>query len=164
LNIRCVAHLYKRNIHQHKKRTMSWGNKLVIVFVAFAALMGILVYKAVNTKFELVTKDYYKDELRYQDKIDGAANASAAGNITLVQDGSTISLSLPSSLSNTLVEGEAWFYCKTKAVNDQRISIRTENGKYIFNLSNFAKDSYELKLQFTSGDKKYYYTELISIK
>jgi hypothetical protein len=143
---------------------MSWGNKLVIVFAAFATLMGVLVYKAVNTKFELVTKDYYKDELRYQDKIDGAANAAVAGNIKLVQNNSTIELELPAALSTSIINGDAWFYCKTNAEHDRRKAITISNGKYIFDISGFAKDAYEFKLQLTSGDKKYYYTQVISIK
>jgi hypothetical protein len=143
---------------------MNWGNKLVIVFVSFAALMATLVYKAVNTKFELVTKDYYKDELRYQDKIDGAANAALAGGITLIQDNKTIILQLPGNFVATVAEGDAWFYCKTNENHDRRKPIRIENGRYVFDISGFAKDSYEFKLQLTSADKKYYYTTLISIK
>jgi len=49
---------------------MNWGNKLVLVFIVFGAFIGYLVYQAVNTKYDLVSKDYYKDELRYQEKID----------------------------------------------------------------------------------------------
>jgi hypothetical protein len=143
---------------------MSWGNKLVIVFLAFAALMATLVYKAVNTKFELVTKDYYKDELRYQDKIDGVANAATVGNISLSQDNSTISLQLPLAMQDAIAEGEAWFYCKTNAVNDKRIPLKIENGKYIFDKSSFPKASYELKLQLVAGGKKFFFTDFITIR
>jgi hypothetical protein len=142
---------------------MSWGNKLVIVFLVFAALMATLVYKAVNTKFELVTKDYYKDELRYQDKIDGVANAAATGAITLSQDHSTVTLQLPVAMNNAIAEGEAWFYCKTNAGKDKRIPVRIENGKYIFDKATFAKDAYELKLQLVAGGKKFYFTDFITI-
>jgi hypothetical protein len=143
---------------------MSWGNKLVIVFVVFVALMAILVYKAVNTKFELVTKDYYKEELRYQDKIDGAANARTAGSIMLKQDASTITLQLPTSLQTSISEGEAWFYCKTDAAKDQRLPIKIEDGIYSFDKSVFAKSTYELKLQLTNNSKQYYYKEFITVQ
>ncbi len=143
---------------------MSWGNKLVVVFVAFAGLMGTLVFKAVNTKFELVSKDYYKDELRYQEKLDGAANAAIAGKINLTQDASTISLQLPASLSAVIADADAWFYCKTNAAKDQRFKIRIENGVYIFDKSKFLNDNYELKLQLSAGEKQYYYSEFISVK
>ena len=143
---------------------MSWGNKLVLVFVAFVALMATLVYKAVNTKFELVTKDYYKEELRYQDKIDGAANAKSAGEIKLMQDDATITIELPASLQSSVAEGEAWFYCKTDAVKDKRMPVKIEDGVYSFDRSSFAKGSYQLKLQLTSEGKQYYYKEYITIQ
>ena len=40
---------------------MNWGNKLMLVFIVFALLIGTLVYKSINTKYDLVSKDYYKD-------------------------------------------------------------------------------------------------------
>ncbi|MEY3676502.1 MAG: hypothetical protein RJB67_992, partial [Bacteroidota bacterium] len=90
---------------------MSWGNKLIIVFVVFAALMATLVYKATQTKFELVSKDYYQDELRYQDKIDGAANAALEAPLLVrLKDGSVF-LEFPELQKKSSITGEAWFYC-----------------------------------------------------
>jgi hypothetical protein len=68
---------------------MNWGNKLILAFVVFAAGMAFMVYQAVNTDFELVEKDYYKQELRYQQVIDGKAEAaklSAAIELAPAQD------------------------------------------------------------------------------
>jgi len=143
---------------------MSWGNKLVLVFVVFVALMATLVYKAVNTKFELVTKDYYKEELRYQDKIDGAANAKTAGEIKLLQDAATVTLQLPESLSTSTAEGDAWFYCKTDAAKDLRMPVKIEDGQYTFDKASLAKGSYQLKLQLISNEKQYYYKEYITVQ
>jgi hypothetical protein len=143
---------------------MSWGNKLVIVFIAFVGLIATLVYRSVTTKFDLVTKDYYKDELRYQDKIDGAANAVAAGNIQLKQDAATLVIQLPASLQDKIAEGDAWFYCKTNAAKDIRVPVKIEGGFYSIDRSVFAKDSYELKLQLTAEGKKYYYLQPIIIQ
>ncbi|MFZ8343681.1 FixH family protein, partial [Staphylococcus aureus] len=55
---------------------MNWGYKLLLAFISFALIIGILVYKSINTKYDLVSTEYYKDELRYQDKIDGSGNAA----------------------------------------------------------------------------------------
>lgn len=56
---------------------MNWGNKLLVTFIVFGAGMGVLVYKSMNTTYELVEKDYYKKELRYQEVIDGSNRANA---------------------------------------------------------------------------------------
>ena len=54
---------------------MTWGNKLLLVFAAFALLIGTLVYKCMQQNFELVSKDYYNDELQLykQKKLDAKA-------------------------------------------------------------------------------------------
>jgi hypothetical protein len=64
---------------------MNWGNKLVVVFIAFALFMGYMVYRALSTKYDLVSKDYYKDELRYQERIDGVKNAVALDSVTIAK-------------------------------------------------------------------------------
>ena len=143
---------------------MSWGNKLVVVFIAFAGLMATLVFKAVTTKFDLVTKDYYKEELRYQEKLDGAANAVAAGNITLVQDAATLTLELPAALQDKTAKGQAWFYCKTNAEQDKKIDITVEDGKYVFEKALLAKETYELKLELDIEGKRYYYLQPVTIR
>ncbi len=143
---------------------MNWGNKLVIVFIAFAGMMATLVYNAVTTKFELVTKDYYREELRFQEQIDGAANAAYAGEVTLQQDHATVTLQLPAVLHASIAEGEAWFYCKTDASKDRRIPVKIENGIYIIDRSTFLKGSYELKLKLTVDHKQYYFTNVLTVE
>ena len=45
----------------------------MFVYLAFVAGMGFLVFKASNQEFDLVTKDYYEQELKYQQVIDQSA-------------------------------------------------------------------------------------------
>ena len=71
---------------------MTWGTKLLLVFTAFALLMSTLVYMCMKQKFELVSKDYYKDELRYQDKIDGMNNANKIGNVLIQENQENVSI------------------------------------------------------------------------
>lgn len=143
---------------------MNWGNTLMVVFIAFAGLMAMLVYKAVTAKFELVTKDYYRDELRFQEQIDGAANAAAAGELSLIQSSSVISLQMPQALDSSTAEGEIWFYCKNDAAKDRKIFARIINGKCSFDRSMLQQGSYEMKLKIVTGNKHYYYSKKIAIE
>src|SRR4051812_31011120 len=111
---------------------MNWGNKLMIVFIAFAALIGTLVYKAVNTKFELVTPEYYKDELHYQDQINGSRNAAEISDVMFQQTDEKITIVFPKELNNKTISGEAWFYKKTDAQKDRRLKLETTTGDKSF--------------------------------
>ena len=143
---------------------MNWGNKLILVFIGFAGLMTTLVYKAVNTRFELVSKEYYQDELRYQDKIDGRANAALIGEIIVTHTNKELLLQLPREMKGMIIKGEAWFYCKTAAAKDFRLSFAPDTeGKQIIEKKNLLADKYLLKLSWEAADKKYYLEKEIQL-
>jgi hypothetical protein len=55
---------------------MSWGKGIVLAFIGFAAFIGVLVTVCVKQDVNLVSKDYYKEELNYQQQIDAMKNAA----------------------------------------------------------------------------------------
>jgi len=48
----------------------------MIAFISFAAFIGVLVYVCVKQNISLVSKDYYKEELNYQQEIDELNNSA----------------------------------------------------------------------------------------
>ncbi len=143
---------------------MSWGNKLVVVFIGFAVLMGTLVYKAMNTKFDLVTKDYYKEELRYQEKLDAIKNANLVSDIAVAAKNDVIEISFPHELKGMDISGEAWFYCETNADKDKLIPVNMK-GDTVFNIhaGNIGKGSYTVKVKWQAGNTSYFAEKLITV-
>ncbi len=143
---------------------MNWGNKLILVFIGFAGLMATLVYKAVNTRFELVSKEYYQDELRYQDKIDGRANAASIGTVLITGENENLVLQLPKEMVGLTVKGEAWFYYKTDATKDLRLPLATDTaGRQIVDRKKLPANKYLLKLSWEAANKKYYLEKEIEL-
>jgi len=144
---------------------MNWGNKLILVFILFAVLMSVLVYKSVNTRYDLVSKDYYKDELRYQDKIDGMANAAKVSDVTVSQDSNNVIVDFPKELNGYKTEGEAWFYCATDDVKDKKIALQVDaNGRQTFPKNQLSKTNYLLKLSWKIGNSNYFAEKSVIIK
>lgn len=145
---------------------MTWGNKLLLAFVGFAALMSTLVYKCMNQKFELVSKDYYTDELRYQDKIDGMNNANKISTVELFQkEDADVAIKLPKELKGLTVSGSAWFYCPTNSVNDRKIPVQVnEAGEMNVRRGLLAAANYQVKLTWQVGDDKYYTEKLVTVR
>ncbi len=143
---------------------MNWGNRLVLVFIVFAALIGTLVYKSMHTKFELVSKDYYTDELRYQEKINGKANAEKRSKVTVVENADSIIINLPIEQEAKGIAGEAWFYCSSNAANDRKIKLMPamHNRQAIFK-KEMVNGSYQLKLSWQDGSVNYYDEKMITI-
>jgi hypothetical protein len=129
---------------------MNWGRSLILVFVVFAAFMGYLVYRASGTHFDLVSKEYYKDELRYQDKIDGFRNAAAMEAVQLRVDSTGIlQIRFPEQMKGKPVQGSLWLYCKTDAGKDIHILLAEDTtGMRVINVSGKASGKYQAKLHW----------------
>ena len=144
---------------------MTWDNKLLLVFAGFAVLIGTLVYKCSQQNFELVSKDYYNDELRYQDKIDGVNNANKLSNVQIAQTPEEVSIQLPKELNGLATTGEAWFYCATNASNDRKIPLgASEDGTIKIDKRKLAKTNYQVKLSWQKGNDKFYNEQSLQVR
>jgi len=135
----------------------NWGTKLAIIFTVFASFLLFLVYKCVNTKYELVSKEYYKDELRYQDKIDGQANSNLVSDVKVDQNSSILTISFPKEQKGKKADGELWFYCQTNEDKDRKIPVLIDTaGQQSIDKNTLAKGNFKLKITWTISNKKYY--------
>jgi nitrogen fixation protein FixH len=53
---------------------LNWGNGIAIFFSLFVVFMLFMVYKSTTVRHDLVSENYYADELEYQDVIDAKNN------------------------------------------------------------------------------------------
>jgi hypothetical protein len=106
------------------KITISWGNRLLLVFVVFAGMISFMVYRCMLTPVDLVAKEYYKDELSYQEVIDARKHAeSLAGKVRLRQTGKDVIVTLPAEMKHVETKGTIQFYCPSDAGKDRRFEL-----------------------------------------
>jgi hypothetical protein len=137
---------------------MSWGNKLLITFLVFGSGMIYLVYRCMHTKFELVEKDYYKNELAYQEVIDAAhrtGRLSTAVKLTITTD--QFQLQLPVEMNGRLPEGEIWFYCAYDSRKDKRVPLQVNSdGLQQLPPALLSAGHYLAKIRWNVGQEHYY--------
>jgi len=138
--------------------TMNWGYKLFFTFIVFAILMSWLVYRAIHTDFQLVEKEYYKSELRYQEVIDGTNRVNAlASPVSLTLENETIILQLPNEMKNLLLEGTIWFYCAYDGAKDKRLELMPDaTGQQQIASAALQPGTYTAKIQWKQAGKDYY--------
>ena len=144
---------------------MNWGHKLLLVFLVFAAGIFYLVYRSMHVNYELVSKEYYKDEIHYQDIIDATTHASELGKkIQVAQKGGVIFVQLPDEMKDQKVTGEMWFYCADDEKRDRHISINVDqNAAQEISLQKFLPGSYVVKFNWKSNNTHYYSEETLTI-
>ena len=137
----------------------------MFVFIAFALLMGTLVYKSMNTKYELVTKDYYKDELKYQDRIDAKNESSKLSDISVLQKQDSVVINFPKELLASSITSDIWFYCKTDETKDKHLKFETIAGKALsIPVSSIDKANYQVKVNYKTSKTNYYSEKEIIVR
>jgi FixH len=137
---------------------MNWGNRLFLTFIVFGTGMAFLVYRSVKTNYELVEKDYYKNELSYQQVIDGTNRTNAlASSVTIQQTETGILLQLPDEMSGKKITGTILFYCAYDQTKDRKMELQTdEKGIQIFSIDSFAPGTYTVKINWVSNSISYH--------
>lgn len=139
--------------------TLNFGHKILITFILFGGFIFYLVYRTTQVNVDLVTKDYYEKELKYQEVIDASKNASSLGSrMTISQEGNKIVLQLPAEFSQQGIKGSIHFYCAADAAKDREMALATDGGgrQEIGPDQHIPPGPYRVKVSWTAGSKAYY--------
>jgi len=144
---------------------MSWAYRIIILYAGFVGIIITLITISSRNKEELVSKDYYAQELKYQDKIDAVSNEKLLPEtITHSVNASAIVLYSPLNLLYDL-NGEIYFFCPSDSRNDKRLRMNfNKEGIQLINKSVLQPGIYKMKLSWKNSDKNYYREEVITIK
>lgn len=141
---------------------LNWGHKLIFVFTLFGGMMSYLVYRSVKTNFDLVSKEYYKDELAYQQVIDGTRQSSTLkGSLDVIVRGDSAIVQLPADMKHEQVNGTVLFYFASDAKKDRWFELH--ESEMAVPLKHLAVGSYQVKVRWTSNSKQYYAEKLFFI-
>lgn len=138
----------------------------MFTFIAFALMIGYLVYRAFGTKFDLVEKEYYKSELKYQDIINGTGSANALSTaVQVAQLDSSIVIQMPEEMKRSAVTGKIWFYCAYDSKKDKLISLKINNeGTQVVRRDEITPGNYIVKIDWVNEGNSFYTEKQINIQ
>ncbi len=141
---------------------ISWGYKILIGYAAFVIGMLFLAYQSTQQKFDLVVKDYYGEELKYQNVIDASDRAAALSGsvVTSVKEGKLFVL-LPEAFKGVETKGTAHLYFPADEQRDLKKTFTCNNGSFEMELLAKMQGHYILKLSVEKQGVKYYFEKKI---
>ncbi len=143
---------------------INWGAKIAILYISFVVMMVALVVASTRQQFDLVSEDYYKQEIAYQDIIDATRNQAALScPISLQLSNSKLEISFPPELAGQSITGTVEFYAPANAAHDKQFPIVVTDNKMIVERSALAKTLYKVKLQYAVGNKPYFQESEINL-
>lgn len=142
---------------------MSWGTKIAILYIGFVAMIVALVVKSSQQNTDLVSADYYAQELKFQDKINGQKNLSdLATSIACEAEENAVLITLPQELRNSSTIGEILIYRPSDAQLDIKQDLNTDvNGNQRIQSKLLKRGLYKIQLSCNSEGKNYFFEKEI---
>ena len=136
---------------------MNWGKKILFIYLAFVAGIVFMVIKAMNQNQDLVTNEYYEQELKYQQRIDESKRTdSIANSVTLLYKNDVLEILFSDFYSENEIKGDVLIYCP----NDEKKDVKKEFSLAKGNLSLAIPYHYvgfrHIKINWIANGKAYY--------
>ena len=141
---------------------MNWGKSILLAFILFGAFMATLVAVCFRQDVNLVTADYYKEELAYQDQIDRLTNTnSLEEKPDITTDGAGV-LKVTFDKFNEIESGGLQLFRPSDPRLDKQFPLANskETSRY-FSVKGFKKGLYRARMQWKMSGKEFFFEQVI---
>ncbi len=145
---------------------MSWGYKILIVYIVFITMMLGMVYVASRQTNEMQDKNYYAKELVYQSVIDGKNNLNALSEkLSISNTSEMVTIKLPGAAIANITEGSIYFLRPSDEKSDVRTKLIVDaSGIQTIPAAKFKKGLYTVQISWKSNGKIYYNEQKYTIE
>lgn len=142
---------------------MNFGKGIVVAFVFFALFIGTLVFICIKQDINLVSVNYYQEELAHGQKMNQMANTKElAGEPIITATGNTIEVDFQQF--GELEEGELKLTRPSDVKLDQKFVLHASTeSRQQFTMQRWERGLYRASMKWTMKGKEYYVEKLIVI-
>jgi hypothetical protein len=157
---------------------LSWGTGIFVFIVLFMLFMLTLVYLCTKQSFDLVSDNYYEQELLYQRQVDRKQNsADLKEKLTVNYEKvkQAVEIQYPSSTDAKKLSGDIVFFKPDDSKLDFTVNINPDQPSrlnrdpssgglsQLISSSKLAKGLWRLKISWSAAGTSYYQEEKILI-
>ena len=146
------------------KIKINWGTGIVIAMALFMVFILQFVYRSFENKnnHDLVSEDYYKDELYYQQEIDKMNNANQLKqNVSIKRTNEGFIITFPQDMDYTKITGALYFQRPSNEDLDFDQAIKLSDTKVLIKHSNLVEGKWKVKIDWKYNDEEYMLKETI---
>jgi len=150
---------------QEKIMKINWGTGIVIAFIVFIAfILYFVISMNTNKKYEhdLVTEEYYKEELEYQNDIDKQNNTKTLSkNITYSKTAEGIVIQFPKDFDTEKITGKVFLYRPSNKQLDFETLISLSNTYLLIPDNRLVDGRWNIIIDWQYNGKSYLFKESI---
>lgn len=141
---------------------LDWGYKIALIYTAFAVFMIGLVVKSMKQTHDLVTENYYEEELKFQQQINKKNLVKRDGKkVEWKHENNFIELVFPATGN---VSGKIKLFRPSEAAKDISVSVNPDNsGRQQIDVSVASKGKYLLQIDWKENGNEYFQEAVIII-
>ncbi len=144
---------------------INWGTGIVLAFIGFIAFILYFVITMMTNKdyeHDLVTEDYYKAELEYQNDIDKEENAKKlVQNISWKKTDEGIVIEFPKDLKPLNITGKVFLYRPSNKQFDFETTISLSNHNLLIPDKRLLDGRWNIKVDWQYNKTSYLYKKEI---
>ncbi len=145
---------------------MNWGYGIMFTIATFVAAMVGMVYVAMQQTNDMVDKNYYAQELKYQQLIDAAHNLNSVSTAPLlVAHPDRLEVNIPETLCVEFKNGRLEFLRNDDQQKDITVDFLPDAaGVFLLEKSGFHPGQYKARISWESQGKSYYKEQEVTIQ
>jgi len=145
---------------------MNWGWKIVVAFIAFAAIIFTMVGISMNQEINLVAEDYYKQEIEYEDQIQRIRNSRSLEKeplISLDRSLGEVIIKFPEELANRVQDGHVHLFRPSDSSLDKRYKLQLdEEGEQHISVVEKKRGLWKIKLFWNDTHMEFYQEKILT--
>ena len=145
------------------KLRLNWGTGIFIAMLSFMIFILSFVYKSVamdEYQHELVSEDYYKDELHYQEEIDKMNNANTLkSDIVLSNSKEGILVVFPKEIDPSTITGSIFFQRLSNEKLDFSEEIKLTNHQQLIPVEKLVSGKWIVKIDWESEQNQFLFKD-----
>lgn len=151
---------------KNKKFTL-WPYAIMAAIALFMGYIIFFVVQAMKQDVDLVSKDYYAQEIAFQDQIEKVKRTQALGDVMLDynHDAASILLQLPATYTGKRLNGNITLFRPSDDKLDQQIPLQLGRDlSQLLDVQDLEAGLWKVRVNFSADEETYYTEKTIQIK
>ena len=142
---------------------MNWGKSIIVAFILFGAFLAILVTVCMRQDINLVTREYYKEELDYQTQINRVVHTAMLAEKPSIQVESGL-IKIYYTDFNSMERGELHLFRPSDPSMDKKVNLpKGREAVQYFSTRGMERGMYRARMKWTMNGKEFYFEQVINL-
>jgi hypothetical protein len=146
------------------KKSKVWAYGLTVFYVCFVLTVISACVILGKKRFDLVSADYYAEEIAYQDRIDSESRTKglAGQPVFTVINHETVNVQFPAALIERVEQGDIVLYRPSDARKDMKVALSlAETGMQTVTLETPLRGLWSARVSWSMEGETYYHEQAV---